>query len=45
MVCTAKKCENKAYNCNLAFFTFPKEHNRARSCRPSSPPPSGRRRY
>jgi hypothetical protein len=22
MVCTAKKCENKAYNCNLAFFTF-----------------------
>jgi hypothetical protein len=30
MVCTAKKCENKAYNCNLDFFTFPKEHNRAR---------------
>jgi hypothetical protein len=28
MVCMAKKCEKKALA--LAFFTFPKEHNRAR---------------
>ncbi|KAK4885285.1 hypothetical protein RN001_001556 [Aquatica leii] len=29
VVCAAKNCPNKGYNCNLSFFTFPRDEQRA----------------